>query len=692
MRWIPFPFIRIVLFFILGIVLGVYYSHTSIMWIAGAFSILLLVIYFSVLRIDYRNRRITQGGIAALAVLCCGYFHTVYQTDSLHPDHIIKYGKSIEFYTVKLLKASEEKSAHWKTEAVINQVMIRGEWKKVRGKILLYFSKKDFLNPYDYGDVLLIKANPQEVQPPSNPGEFDYKRFLQFKNIYHQQFLRSGTVKRIAAHDGFKLLEWSYASRAWATALLKKHIKGSREQGLAAALVLGVNDGLDNELLQAYAASGTLHVLSVSGLHVGIVYLMIMFIFKPLNKTKTGRWILAVLSILILWAYAFITGLSPSVLRAVAMFSFVALSTPNGKRTNIYNTLAISAFCLLLYDPFLIMSVGFQLSYLAVLGIVYLQPGFYKLWEPNGRLWDEVWKVTSVSLAAQLATLSLGLLYFHQFPNYFLVSNLLVIPLSFIILIGGITLMAFSFIPYLAMWIGFAVEGLINVMNVIVLTIESFPFSRLDNIYITTLQCIVLTAIIVMLILAIQYKMPRYWYAFVALVFIFSGLQWMSFGEKFGLKKMIVYNVPHHRAIDFVDKGVAYFVIDSALYSDTESTRHHITPCRVLHQIDRIIDGREQGITRFFKGGEIIYWNGKYLVCITAKNYALPPLPTIDYLIIGNNAVKDIIMLRKQLSFKKLIIDSSNSFYFANAILKQSAPLALDIHSVVHQGAFVVTL
>ena len=174
------------------------------------------------------------------------------------------------------------------------------------------------------------------------------------------------------------------------------------------------------------------------------------------------------------------------------MFSFVALAIPAGRRTNIYNTLAASAFFILWYDPFLIMSVGFQLSYIAVLGIVYMQPALYNLWEPTNRLWDEVWKITCVSIAAQLATLPLGLLYFHQFPNYFLLSNLFVIPGSFVVLILGILILVVNVISPIASFLGMLLEWTIKALNVIVFTIEDFPFSLIENVYITTFQCWVL--------------------------------------------------------------------------------------------------------------------------------------------------------------------------------------------------------
>ena len=365
-------------------------------------------------------------------------------TETNNPNHIVN-ANSIDFFRVVVSTAAVEKENSWKAEAEVEEINTEGEWKSATGTIMLYLSKEEFISP-EYGDVLLIKGQPQLVPPPSNPEEFDYRRFLSFKNIYHQRFIKKDNAKQIGFAPPGWIDYYALKTRKWADNTIRQYVSGEREKALASGLVLGITDGLDDELLSAYRATGTLHVLAVSGLHVGILYGIVLLILTPLNKLKKGPWIAAVISIAILWAYAFVTGLSPSVLRAVTMFSFVAIAKPGGHRTNIYNTLAVSAFLILWYDPFFIMSVGFQLSYLAVLVIVYVQPGLYNVWNPANRILDEIWKVSSVSIAAQISTFSLSLFYFHQFPNYFLMSNLVAIPASFVVLVLGLAHTCNSFL------------------------------------------------------------------------------------------------------------------------------------------------------------------------------------------------------------------------------------------------------
>ncbi|HKZ36510.1 MAG TPA: ComEC/Rec2 family competence protein, partial [Chryseolinea sp.] len=460
-----------------------------------------------------------------------------------------------------------------------------------------------------------------------------------------------------------------------------------REQGIVSALVLGITDGLDNELLTAYKGTGAMHILAVSGLHVGIIYGLLLFLLKPLQKVKHGKWFLAGISIVVLWLYAFITGLSPSVLRAVTMFSFVALAKPAQHRTNIYNILAASAFCILLYDPYLIMSIGFQLSYLAVLGIVYLQSGIYKLWEPTNRLLDEVWKVSSVSIAAQLATFALGLLYFHQFPNYFLLSNLFVIPGSFIVLIAGLVLLALSFIQPVAFALGFIIEWIIKTLNFIVFAVEDFPFSLVENVYITTFQCWLLLGIILVIILLLHTRKFAYFLAASLILFIYSMAQWNHFQRDVNVQKLTVYNVKGHTAIDLMDRGQTFFIADSVLLKDSDKIGFHITPHRIMLGVNETVRSGNW-LLKDLKGCSLMVWKGKSILRIHDKDFYFPKNLSVNYVIISNNAVKDLAEVRGQIKMEQLIFDSSNAFYLTNKLLKQTKNIQAGVYSVLHQGAF----
>jgi len=484
-RWIPFAMVRVSAFFIAGILAGLCWPDELSEYGASVIFAALLPGYFlAVLFLNESSALKTVSGLTGLTlVFVAGYLHLLNSTEARVPSHISHFKKPVDFYFAEITGAPAEKINSTRIEIEIIKMQCNQVWERVSGKTLLYVSRKSGTAHLEYGDKILIQGSPAEVSPPANPGEFDFKRFLAFRNISHQQFVSSSQIKLVGHADHRGVLFYSQKVREWASAEIQQFISGSQNQAIARALVLGVTEGIDNDLQGAYAASGAMHILSVSGLHVGIIYGIILFLLTPLSHHSSSRWLVALLGLICLWAYAFITGLSPSVLRAVTMFSFIAVAKPFAKDTNIYNTLAASAFLLLLYDPYLIMSVGFQLSYLAVVGIVYLQRPLYLLWEPASLFWDKVWQVTCVSLAAQLATFPLGLFYFHQFPVYFLFSNLVVIPLSVIVLVTGVLLLVVSPMAWLAGLVGILLQFTISFLNGIVFFVEGLPFSVINGSY-----------------------------------------------------------------------------------------------------------------------------------------------------------------------------------------------------------------
>jgi competence protein ComEC len=619
------------------------------------------------------------GIIGLCAVFFAGMLRVGSNTRSNNPDNII-HNDSIDFFKVIISTAAVEKESSWKAEAEVNEVNTAGKWKSATGRIMLYLSKKDFASPLVYGDVLLVKGKPQVVPPPSNPEEFDYRRFLFFKNIYHQAFIRKDNVKYIGFDPPSWIDHYALRTRKWADKTIKQFVSGEREKGLAAGLVLGITDGIDNELIAAYSSTGTLHVLAVSGLHVGILYGIVLLLLKPLTKSKAGPWLIATISVTVLWAYAFVTGLSPSVLRAVTMFSFLAIAKPGGHRTNIYNTLALSAFIILWYDPFFIMSVGFQLSYLAVLGIVYIQPALYNLLNPTNRILDEVWKVSAVSIAAQISTFSLSLFYFHQFPNYFLFSNLVAIPASFVVLVLGLAILVVPFLEPVAGGLGFVLEWVIKGMNAVMFAIEDLPFSVIKNVYISPLQCWVIFALLLSIILLLKTR-KFVWIKVAFLLGIgFSGMEWYHYNSEINVRKITVYNVNGHTAIDLFDKGKVCFIGDSVLKKNLQKVNFHIASNRIKSgavTVDTvpIIENHAQGCS-------LIVWNDKFIVQIHDRQFKIPKGLKVDFLIISNNAVTNVEELNKQIQARNIILDSSNSRY------KISSMTGIGVHSVPHQGAF----
>jgi competence protein ComEC len=692
LRWTPYVMVRICLSFVAGILAGIYFPQwTEERWIIIGLLVLIpayFIVYFS-LR-DRESVRSITGVIGLTAIFLFGILHLLINTQSRSEHHLLSIGDKIEYYEAIVRSAPESKARSWKVEVEVNRVKT-GEWRPVTGKVLLYVSKKSVDRiPWLYGDRLLIKGSPVELSTPANPHEFNFKRFLGFKNIYHQQFILFNQIKELPRVEEKGVFYYTSKARAWAVSQLTRFVKGEQQQAIAMALVLGVTEGIDTDLQNAYAASGAMHVLAVSGLHVGILYSIILLLFKPLDKFAWSRWVIFVASVIILWSFAFVTGLSPSVQRAVTMFSFIAFSRPLGWKTNIYNTLAGSAFVLLFINPYLVMSVGFQLSYLAVLGIVYLQRPIYSLWEVEDRVGDWIWQISSVSIAAQASTFALGMLYFHQFPVYFLVSNLFVIPLATVILISGIVVLGVALLSsFLAQLTGLLVTTFIHLLNGIVFYVESLPFSIVEEIYLTTSQCWLIMLIILGMLFLFEFRKIQWLYVALACGCGLVIEQLMHMNQTGSKSQFIVYSVNGHSAFEWIENSTGYFRADSSLLLDRERIRFHIRPNRLYHGVSRIY--HDIPFQRVIEKGLVLYrWRNTSIVHWNVKDKPLPGSIEIDYLVVGKNSFQ-MDLLDKAHRIKKIILDGSNSRAYARRLKAIASGKNIPVHYVLDDTAFVIT-
>ncbi|MBN1115937.1 MAG: ComEC family competence protein [Bacteroidales bacterium] len=365
----------------------------------------------------------------------------------------------------------------------INSAMKNDLKSRVNEKILLYNSdsvSNSILNP---GSGIMFRARLYEISTNNNPGEFNYKRFMNLKGIRYQTYVY-GNIRSVP-DARFSLKTQALKIRFKLLGLFSEHGITDDEFSVLAALTLGEKHYLSNELKDSFATSGAMHVLAVSGLHVGIIYLIIVYFFSPFKRIKKIRLIKVLVIIGLLWGYAFITGLSPSVLRACSMFSFIVIGENLKRRSNIYNTLAVSAFVLMLFNPNIVYEVGFQLSYAAVTSIVFFQPKLAGILKPKNRILKYFWELLCVSIAAQLGTALISMYYFHQFPTYFWLSNFVVIPAAALLLYLTVAFFSFSFIPPIASFIASVLKIFTHWLNHSMGFIETLPCSGITGIWIS---------------------------------------------------------------------------------------------------------------------------------------------------------------------------------------------------------------
>lgn len=509
-------------------------------------------------------------------LVAAGAALTYLNTPEKHPDHLSNFNQ-VEVYTGTVISLPEEGKKTHKIKLRIGSVVDGAELKPAMGTILLYVSNKISLE-VNQGDRMLISAPLQEVSPPRNPEEFNYRAFLKKRGITHRVFIRDPSQLKIISKKRGVHSATAYLgiSRTWLESKLKSGVGSGDAFGVSSALILGQKDHLSPRIRAAYSGTGAMHVLAVSGLHVGIIYMILMFVLQPLNKKKWSQWVRLVVVVLCLWLYAAITGLSPSVMRAATMFTAVAVAQNIGRKTNIYNTLATAALVLLCFNPFLILEVGFQLSFLAVLGIIIIQPQVYGLFIPNTWLGDKIWELTSVSVAAQIATFPLGILYFNQFPNYFLLSNLIVIPGAFAILSLGILLMVSSPIPAAFNVIGNLLHAAVTSMNKLVTAVESLPHAVSTGLYITTLETWLIYGVICFFIATAILRKVRWAFPSLALILILLGSFSLRQYQLKNTRSVVVNHISGNLCVNFIDANTNVLLLDSALYAERDRLDYHL--------------------------------------------------------------------------------------------------------------------
>lgn len=462
MRQFNFVSIKLTVFLIVGIVLGFYLD------IAPRFPFIAICILFPVLYFTYKRQ--ARDGIPlfelttlfltiSLGVLVVGlslsnHFGSHYSHNNFTQDQLWQ------------LKVREVLKPNPYTQRYV--VEIEGlEHKKATGKLLLSLPVDSTKKNFKINDELFVFSKAEIIQPPLNPHQFNYMDYLGKQGIFHQ--IRTGH-ESIVVQETSSLTIVGLASnfRKHLIAKLKEHPFGADELAVIQALLLGQRDDISESTYNNYANAGAIHILAVSGLHVGILLFIFQFLLSPLEHFPKGKTLKLVGVVVLLWAYAFVAGLSPSIVRAVTMFSFVAYALYLNRPTNVFNIIALSMWFILLIKPLFLFQVGFQMSYAAVFSIVWIYPKLQRFWFPEHTIVRKTWQLLSVSLAAQLGVLPISLFYFHQFPALFFVSNLLIIPFLGLILGLGILAMALALLNQLPTFLVVSYNWVIQIMNSIV--------------------------------------------------------------------------------------------------------------------------------------------------------------------------------------------------------------------------------
>ncbi len=698
--WNQTPLFRLVFPFVIGILTAIYtqaYNSLILYVTGGIFLFFILVSSINKIYTEYRFRALF-GVLINILLFLIGYLVTGINTEKFK-SHYFANKDGATIFLCSINEPLQEKEKTYKAQVLVYAVRAGASWSKTTGKAIVYFEKNSLAERLKYGDCVQIHAPFKEIKPPQNPHEFDYKKYLSYNGIYIQSNVLKTQWKILSEKKGNEIKKYACSLREKMLAVFKKRLPAKDEYAVAAALVIGSMDEVDRDLLTSYSAAGVIHVLSVSGLHIGLVYLVLNSLLFFMERRKIFLCIKVVLLIALLWFYALITGFSPSVLRAVMMLTLLIIGQALGRYTNTYNTLAASAFLLLLYQPYLIMNIGFQLSYLAVLGIVFLHPKIYSLWDIDTYIPDKIWQLVSVSIAAQLFTFPLILFCFHQLPTYFIVANLIVIPLATAIMYGGIALILFSKISGLSACIGYCMSFLLKCINYSVCFIESLPYSLWKGITISPWETCLIYVIVAFVILFFLHKKIVFLQCGLCLLLIVFVQQFYLSMDASRQKKVFIYSVADNFAIDFIDGRENVLLADSAIVKNPGTLSFHIHPnwCNLQVKKTTCI-GIQQNTTyrnkHLFVKDNFIQFYDKSIASINnavQTNFNSVPL-NVDYLILSKTLHGSISEVLKIYKAGVIIFDGS----LKNNVLlkreKECAALKIKYYSIAKSGSFQITL
>lgn len=679
-NWHKYPFLRLLIPFALGIwlsfsCLNLSQNDVKIVLATDVFIGVTLIVTASVVR-NYRYRWVF-GMILNLHLILIGVAVVHIRDDDLDADCDVFVARFAECPTEK------EKS-----------VKVLLKMQSENGLVMTYFEKNERSMSLRYGDVIAFHEPPKLVEPPKNPEQFDYRKYLFRKGVLRQVYLKSGSWEKLDYNRANPIYGFSYRLRDFLLETMRNLGINDDEYAVAAAILLGYDDTLPTELRQKYVAAGSMHILCVSGMHVGVVFMVFSYLLAFLGRHKQP------LLLLLIWFYALLAGLAPSILRATIMLSFVIVGDMLKREGILVNSIAASAFLLLCIKPANLFDVGFLLSYCAVIGIVTLQKPIYRIVYTRFKILDKIWELTSVTLAAQIATAPLSIYYFHQFPSYFWLSNLFMGPISTVVIIGGMIMLLVFFVPYINIGVAFCVKWMVYVMNYIVSWIESLPFSIVKGLYVNGLEFVCLIIAILLLMMTIEYKKKYMIYGLLSVLLVFSVSQLHRSIVQRNRMSLAIYYLNKNTAVDFVCGNGHVLLCDTIAVRDPSVLSFSIENNLVkegVYKNGAVLPVCEMSFENFFmkKRENIVSFCGKTIGFLDEKStfsVKLPYRPHLDFFVVYGNKNIDVEKLLNCYIIDLLVIDGSVPNYLSEKIIRKAGEMGQECHDVKKDGALVFEL
>jgi competence protein ComEC len=543
------------------------------------------------------------------------------------------------------------------------------------GKLLLNINKDSLNHSFFIGENLQITSNLIANKIPKNPGQFDYSKYLENKSIFAQVYT-SGIDIKIGSEIDKDIWYYSDKIRQRIISNLEKNNFSKNELAVTLALLLGQQQDIASDILQDYQLAGAVHILSVSGLHVGFILMFINVLLQRLPKTKFNLYLKLIITILSLWGFAIIAGLSPSVVRSAAMFSIVAFGMFLNRKTNIFHTLLVSMLLILFFQPSFLFDVGFQLSYLALFFILWLQPLLAQIWKPKNKISNYLWDIITVSFAAQIGAFPMSIYYFHQFPGLFFITNLIVIPFLVIIMGWGVFVMIWAFFGSIPMIFTHILEELIKFMNWIIAWVAS-----LENFIIKDISFnfnMLLSSYLFIIAAIIWFKKPSFNKLVFALLglFLFQITYFGSIWKNQQNQELIVFNSKRNTIITKKNgENLTVFASDSILKKSATNT------LLKSYRIENFCSITKKEIL-----SNVLFFNNKRILILDKSSAFIDCNP--DVLLMTNSPKINLDRLLLDFKPKTIVADASNYKSYVKRWKANCEKQKIPFHSTAEKGFY----
>jgi len=692
-NWRAIPFVRLAIPLLLGIAVA---SSTSYslpipfwMWVVLATAL------FVATRLRVFRYRWVYGVTVFVFLFLMGLQRSIHHNELNKKDHFQQYISEDNLIIGTIVNTPVVKK---QTRVYLEVESIQSndqEWTEASGNLLLYL-ESDTTHLLAYGDQLAISSLPRRIEKAKNPEALDFQKIYHFQNLHYQAFAKRNDWKILNHDRGNLKMGMASRLRIYFIQTLNQYLGDTNEFGIASALVLGYKNELSPEIKEAYANTGAIHILAVSGMHVGVLLFFLKFLLN-LVRLSGKRWEYIKLAILlgVLWLYALLTGMPPSVVRAVFMFTVFEFGYTTQRQSNIYNSIFFSAFCILVYNPYFLMQVGFQLSYLAVIGIVYFYPKIYRKVYFKNRAVLFLWQLTSVSLAAQLATFPLGLYYFHQFPSSFIFSGWIAVSMAPVILGGGLLLLAFSWFPLVASLLGGIIFYAIQFLNACIFFIEKLPASVIEGIWITVPLVWLLYLLIISIVYILERNNLRWAMGSLSIIFLMAVSFAFTQVDRNQQQQIVIYQIYKNTLIDFFDqkkltsvKSIELDSIKEAYAAQNYRWRLKSKNEGVFHLHENAFKNRSLSYEKPF----IQFQDYRLAVIDAPLSFDCQSRIKVQRLLVINSPKINIEELTQCYDFEEVVFDGSNKKYRVDNWKAECESMGINYHDTAEDGALIIDL